>query len=132
MIRTLINSLRLSLIAVLVSFGLGMATVSAAPAGVFADLSSSKSAVCGGAGLPSCSGGADVNKVLTGVINVLSAIIGVVAVIMIIISGLRYITSGGDGQKVASAKNTLIYSLVGLVIVALAQLIVHFVLGKTK
>lgn len=132
MIRTLINSLRLSLIAVLVSFGLGMATVSAAPASNFGALSSSKTEVCKGAGLTSCDGGSDVNKVLTSVINILSAIIGVVAVIMIILSGLKYITSGGDGQKVASAKNTLVYSLVGLVIVALAQLIVHFVLGKTK
>ncbi len=132
MIRTFINSLRLSLIAVLVSFGLGMATVNAAPASGFAALGSSKSEVCKGAGLSSCSGGADVNKVLTGVINILSAIIGVVAVIMIILSGMKYITSGGDGQKVASAKSTLIYSLVGLVIVALAQVIVHFVLGKTK
>jgi hypothetical protein len=132
MLRTFINTLRLSLVGVLVSFGLGMTTVNAASPTTFAALGSSKNAVCSGAGLTSCSGGTDVNKVITGVINVLSAIIGVAAVIMIIISGLRYITSGGEGQKVASAKGTLIYALVGLVIVALAQVIVHFVLQKTK
>jgi hypothetical protein len=49
---------------------------------------------------------------------------------MIILGGLKYITSGGDAQKVASAKSALIYAIVGLVIVALAQAIVRFVLGK--
>ena len=46
---------------------------------------------------------------------------------MIIISGFKYVTAGGDSAKVGSAKNTLIYALVGLVIAALAQFIVHFV-----
>jgi hypothetical protein len=54
-----------------------------------------------------------------------------VAVIMIIYGGFRYITSGGDSNRVGSAKNTLIYAIIGLIIVALAQLIVHFVLSTT-
>jgi hypothetical protein len=45
---------------------------------------------------------------------------------------LRYITSGGDSTKVSGAKNTLIYAIIGLIIVALAQLIVHFVLGQAQ
>jgi len=60
----------------------------------------------------------------------LSVIVGVAAVIMIILSGLRYITSGGDASKVGAAKSSLIYALIGLVIVALAQVIVHFVFAK--
>jgi hypothetical protein len=62
-------------------------------------------------------------------VNVLSLIVGIVAVIMIIYGGLRYITSGGDSGSVGNAKNTLIYAIIGLIIVALAQLIVHFVLN---
>lgn len=62
------------------------------------------------------------------IVNILSVIVGVVAVIMIIVGGFRYITSGGDSGNVSSAKNTLIYAIVGLIIVALAQFIVHFVL----
>lgn len=64
------------------------------------------------------------------VITVLSVIIGIVAVIFIIIGGAKYITSGGDSGKVSSAKNTVIYALVGLIIVALAQVMVRFVLSK--
>jgi len=54
----------------------------------------------------------------------------VAAVIMIIVGGFRYITSGGDSTRVGGAKNTLIYAIVGLIIVALAQAIVHFVLNN--
>jgi hypothetical protein len=65
------------------------------------------------------------------VINILSLVVGIIAVIMIVYGGLRYITSGGDSSKVGNAKNTIIYAIVGLVIVALAQAIVQFVLDKT-
>ena len=71
-----------------------------------------------------------INSIITTVINVFSVIVGVVAVIMIIIAGFRYITSGGDSNNVSSAKNTIIYAIIGLVIVALAQFVVRFVLNK--
>jgi hypothetical protein len=51
---------------------------------------------------------------------------------MIIYGGFRYITSGGDSGRVGSAKNTLIYAIVGLIIVALAQLIVNFVITQAN
>jgi uncharacterized membrane protein len=63
------------------------------------------------------------------VVNVFSLIVGIAAVIMIIYGGLRYITSGGESSNVGNAKNTLIYAIIGLIIVALAQTIVHFVLN---
>ena len=71
-------------------------------------------------------------KLLTNIVNIFSAIVGVIAVVMIIVGGLRYITSGGDTGHVSTAKTTIIYALVGLVIVALAQLIVHFVLAQSQ
>ena len=66
------------------------------------------------------------------VINLLSFIVGIAAVIMIIFGGLKYVTSGGDSNNTASAKNTIIYAIVGLVIVILAQTIVKFVLAKAS
>lgn len=72
------------------------------------------------------------NDTIKLIVNFLSFIVGVVAVIMIIIAGLKYITSGGDSNNVASAKNTILYAIVGLVIVALAQVIVRFVLQKAS
>lgn len=77
-------------------------------------------------------GSLSLNKVLRAVILTLSVLVGVTAVIMIMISGYKYITSGGDSSKITSAKNTLVYSIIGLVIVALAQGFVQFVLVKLK
>lgn len=65
------------------------------------------------------------------IINLLSVIVGFVAVVMIIVGGFRYITSAGSSEKVSGAKNTILYGIIGLVIVALAQVIVQFVLNKT-
>jgi len=76
--------------------------------------------------------GADstVNGIISTVINLFSVIVGVIAVVMIIYAGLRYITSGGDSAKITSAKNTIVYAIIGLIVVALAQFIVKFVLSK--
>jgi hypothetical protein len=71
-----------------------------------------------------------VNGIITTIITLFSVIVGIIAVIMIVYGGLRYITSGGDSTKITSAKNTIIYALIGLVVVALAQFIVKFVLNK--
>ncbi len=73
-----------------------------------------------------------VNDTIAFVINIFSIIVGVVAVIMIIIGGLKYITSNGDSNNVTSAKNTILYAIIGLVVVALAQFVVKFVLSKTS
>lgn len=64
------------------------------------------------------------------ILNVLSAVIGIVAVIMIIYAGFRYVTSAGSEGGVKSAKNAIIYAVIGLVVVALAQVIVHFVISN--
>ncbi len=64
-------------------------------------------------------------------VNILSIVVGIVAVIMIIYGGFRYITSGGESGNVSGAKNTLLFAIVGLVIVALAQVIVHWVIGTS-
>ncbi len=81
-----------------------------------------------------CKTGAGISSfqdTLTTVINIISILVGVVAVIMIIFGGFKYITSSGDAEKVKGAKNTILYGLIGLIIVALAQIIVKFVLNQT-
>jgi fumarate reductase subunit D len=71
-----------------------------------------------------------VNNIITTVVNIFSAIVGIVSVIMIIYGGFKYISSGGDSSKVTEAKNTIVYAVIGLVVVAMAQFIVQFVLNK--
>lgn len=71
-----------------------------------------------------------INTTVDNVINLLSIAVGIAAVIMLILGGFRYVTSSGNQETVKAAKNTITYALIGLVIVALAQLIVNFVLNK--
>jgi len=85
-------------------------------------------------GAPTCTpaggAGTKLNDIVKLVINIFSVVVAVVAVIMIIIGGLKYIMSSGDSGNITSAKNTILYAIIGLVIVALAQFIVRFVLEK--
>lgn len=87
--------------------------------------------VCDASGQDPCDSATattSLNNTIESVINILSILVGVVAVIMIIVAGFRYVASGGNDQAIAGAKKTLLYALVGLVLVALAQIIVRFVL----
>ena len=61
--------------------------------------------------------------------NTVLYIVGVVAVIMLIIGGIKYVTSGGDAKKVTDAKNTVLYAIIGLIIAFLAFAIVNFVIS---
>jgi len=73
----------------------------------------------------------DLDTTITNIVNILSIVVGIVAVVMIILAGFRYVTSGGKQESIASAKNTIMYAIVGLIIVALAQTIARFVLQKS-
>jgi hypothetical protein len=109
----------------------------AMPVAVHAQTADIDGSLCSGANLTvgdtNCDQGdpeGTVNGIIATVINIFSVVVGVVSVIMIIIGGLKYITSGGDSGNVSGAKNTILYAIVGLVVVALAQIIVRFVLTR--
>jgi len=57
-------------------------------------------------------------------------VIGFVSIIMIMIGGFRYITSAGDSNSTSAAKNTILYAVIGLVVVAMAQVIARFVINQ--
>jgi len=61
------------------------------------------------------------------VTNVLLFLVGAISVIMLIIGGIRYVISGGDQAQVTSAKNTILYAIVGIVVAFLAYAAVNFV-----
>jgi hypothetical protein len=121
------SSLTIGLISLI---GLSSGPVYASP------FSGSTGEVCNGAainGTGDCTSGTSsnsINGILKTVLEILSWAVGIIAVIMIIIAGLRYITSGGDANGVNGAKNAILYAIVGIVIVAMAQIIVQFVLQK--
>lgn len=64
------------------------------------------------------------------IVNILLFVLGAIAVIMIIIGGIRYTTSNGDSSAITSAKNTILYAVVGLVVAILAFAIVNFVINS--
>ena len=61
-------------------------------------------------------------------INVVLGVLGLVAVVMIIIGAISFVTSQGDAAKTTKAKNTILYSVIGLIVALLAFAIVNFVL----
>lgn len=73
-------------------------------------------------------GQGDLMGTLTTIINVIVGVVGFVAVAMIVLGGISYATSQGDAAKAKKAQNTIIYSVVGLLISLLAFAIVNFVL----
>ncbi|MDX1765649.1 MAG: pilin [Candidatus Saccharimonadales bacterium] len=72
-------------------------------------------------------GSDDVNNLLANTLSILSYIVGAASVIMIVIGGLRYVFSSGDPQQAAAARNTIIYSVIGLVVALAAQGIIRIV-----
>jgi hypothetical protein len=78
--------------------------------------------------------GADekVNSTIKLAIQLFQILVGLISVFMLISAGLKYITSGGDSAGVGAAKNMILYAVVGLVVVALAQVIVGFVLNRVN
>ncbi|MGE5392772.1 MAG: hypothetical protein ACM3NH_03450 [Candidatus Saccharibacteria bacterium] len=58
------------------------------------------------------------------ILNGFGAIVGILAVLMIIINGFRYVTSGGNEDAATQAKSGILWSVVGLVGVALAYVII--------
>lgn len=129
------KSFRKTLAAVVATLALAVVPAVAVPAAVSAaDIGNNLK--CGsnldttGADCDVTEGATNLNNVITDIVNIFSVIVGIVSVIMIIYGGFRYVTSGGDSGNVSSAKNTIIYAVIGLVVVALAQFIVQFVLDK--
>lgn len=103
-------------------------------AGTVACNSAAKCSACAGlAQLNSNSGctsnSSPINNLVATVVNILSWVVGIIAVIMIMISGLKFATAGGESNKVSEAKTALIWALAGLFVAALAQALVHWVLA---
>lgn len=73
-----------------------------------------------------CEGETSLFRTIT---NILLFIIGAIAVIMLVIGGIRYTISGGDSTAVSAAKNTILYSVIGIIVAILAYAIVNFVIG---
>lgn len=70
------------------------------------------------------------NSLMYSILQIIVWVVGVASVIMIIIGGIEYIVSGGDSNGIQSAKNTILYAVVGLVVALFSQVIIVTVLSR--
>ncbi len=74
-------------------------------------------------------GNMDIVEVITRIITFLLTFLAALAVLIILVAGVMYITSGGDEGKVETAKNWILYAIIGLIIALLGWVIVNIVSG---
>ncbi len=134
------NKLKLIIASVLATFGL----VAGVAMPALAQNNGSSNLACGSSGditkglnpgTANCDvAGADnrVQSTIKLAIRVFQIIVGVIAVFYVITGGLKYITSGGESGGVTGAKNTILYAAIGLIVVALAEVVVQFVLNRAN
>ena len=103
--------------------GSGSTTGTGGGAGTGTAAASSSDAICG------ATGQGEFEAIMTNIINTILIVLGMIAVIMIIVGGIRYTTSNGDSSQIQSAKNTIMYAVIGLVVAILSFAIVNFVIG---
>jgi hypothetical protein len=72
------------------------------------------------------------NDVLVNGLNIMYFLAGMIAVVVIIVAGIMYSTSAGDQARITKAKNLIVYSIAGLVVILSAFAITNFVTGRFK
>lgn len=70
------------------------------------------------------------NTKLLDALTLAFGIIAAISFLMVVIGGFRYVISIGEPQKIATARKTITYSLIGLIISLSATAIVAFVIGR--
>ena len=98
-------------------------------------LTSIRIAMLGGGALSGCTengGCINAGDVVNNLVNWVIGIAGITSAIFVVVGGVGYITSSGDAGKLQKAKNTIFYALIGLGIVALAEIITTFVSGMIR
>lgn len=75
-------------------------------------------------------GQADLKETIGQLIRVLLGFLGVVAVVIILLGGFKWMTAGGNDEKVAEAKRLIIAGIIGLAIILSAFAIASFVISS--
>ena len=72
----------------------------------------------------------DLAVIVGRIVSILIGFLGLIAVIIILIGGFQWMTSGGDSEKIKSARDLMINGMIGLVIIVLAYAIATFVITR--
>ena len=63
------------------------------------------------------------------IINWLLVLAALAALVFLIIGGVRYIVSQGDDEAAEKAKNTILYAIIGLIVIGLSAVVVNFIVS---
>lgn len=110
----------------LITAGLAVPLLAAPTAHALVPCTGGKDCVNKGADKVKTGATKSVGEIAKQITEILIFIIGAVSVIMIVIGAFKFVTSGGSAEQVKSAKNTILYAVVGLVIAVFAYAIVAY------
>lgn len=71
-----------------------------------------------------------VSKLAKTITDIFAFFAGIIALIYLIFGGFKYVKSAGNAEKAASGRQTIIYALVGIIIIIVAQQLVLFIISK--
>ena len=71
-------------------------------------------------------------QAITTIVNILLILAGIIASLYLLYGGVQYITAAGDEDKAGTAKNTILYALIGLIVIGLSAAVVNFVIGAIR
>lgn len=74
-------------------------------------------------------GSPDITTVVTNILSMVLNLLALLAAVVIVIAGIRLIFSMGDEEGKETAKKTILYAVVGLLIILFAKAIITFVLS---
>lgn len=70
------------------------------------------------------------NDLIANVFNVVMGLAGAVAVAFVVFGGIKYILSQGEPAEIKKARDTILYAVIGIVVVVSAFVVVNFVIGR--
>lgn len=75
---------------------------------------------------------ASAGSLVSAILTIFYSLSATVAVVAIVVSGYKFVTGGSDPKSIQTARNTILYAVIGLVVIALAAAITNFVIGSIK
>jgi hypothetical protein len=120
----------LTVFAIFACLLLSVATVSAAGYNPFDNATTTGSSAVCTASKDTTNPVAGPNGIIVKVTNIVAVVAGAASVVVLLVASIRYITSNGDSAGINSAKQTIIYALVGIAVIVLAHSLIVFVVSK--
>lgn len=68
-----------------------------------------------------------IESIVAGVIKVMLGLLGIIFVVLLILAGFKYMTAGGDQDKIQEAVKQIRNAVIGLIIVVVAYSITYFI-----